>query len=1165
MIFISINCAFLIKRKPIQLIANQATELIQETNEDLTTQSNLLLQAPNDFVFSPKQDYSLYLFRNDSLLKWYGNTTIGVYLAYQNKANSGIIQLNGGHYLFKKIKQKQLTVLSLILIKSNYSIQNNYVKNEFVNWLQIPNDLNFVFEFNTQNNVKFDNKIVFSLKGPNHYHCSLTFINWITILYLLSFILILFQLLYNINRSYKMLNVLLFFIVLAAFKLINYLDILPFIKQSSFCDVKIYSDANNIFNYYLFDVLTNAFSLLLLSVLFRFIVNRLSLIFKSIFLLSLLSLNVIELNYLLKSLITNSTLSFDFLNIFSLKIEVLIALLSITLIGISNIYLINLTSKLILNNNTKQTFVFVLIVAITPLIIMLVAPTSNWHQTIWIILLFVISISLHLLKYQNTIISNGILLIVLGLITSGYINLYLNNGKNKELELISYQLSERQDLNLPIEFSLIESKLIKDEKLNNLIKVLPSSDIAVQQYIKQNFFGGYFNRYDVELSMFDKDCTPLLSVSQGILTNEGFFEDQINYQSDSTQAENLYFIEKYKKNARYIARLLIDDYKLYILLEPKQFEDLGSFPDLFLDQSQQRNNKQKQINFAIYRNKQNTNRLGDFNYPFVQPDSITLTKNNPNYTHYFFYPEDLTCVVISEKKKGWAYFFTYNSYTFIFISIISFGLYVLFNLIFNKQFIQPSLTRRIQSIIILVVLLALGAVGITSTKLVISQFENENIKQLQEKATTINNELQNIYKPEELFTDVQKELVNIKLKEYAHLFNTDVTLYNASGNMFNTSQPRLYELGLASNLINFEANQTLQKNQNSGICVNEKAGTLNYLSYYTSIYNANKQIIGFLNLPYFSKQNELESELSGIISTLINVYVILFVISILSGIILAGYITRPLRIIQQQIAKLALGKSNEQIIWESNDELGKLVTEYNSMLLKLEESANLLAQSEREDAWREMAKQVAHEIKNPLTPMKLNLQYLQHLLNGNEPDFKERFTKASTSIIEQIDALANIATEFSNFAKLPSTQLQKINLIEILNSSLLLFQHENVIKLNINLNSIIVNGDKDQALRVFNNIFKNAKQALIETKNPEIVVNLINETENTITIEIFNNGPQIELEVSKKLFTPNFTTKTTGSGLGLAMVNSSMQSFGGKVWFQNQPNGVSFYLLFTKA
>lgn len=235
------------------------------------------------------------------------------------------------------------------------------------------------------------------------------------------------------------------------------------------------------------------------------------------------------------------------------------------------------------------------------------------------------------------------------------------------------------------------------------------------------------------------------------------------------------------------------------------------------------------------------------------------------------------------------------------------------------------------------------------------------------------------------------------------------------------------------------------------------------------------------------------------------------------------------------------------------------------MLLKLEESANLLAQSEREDAWREMAKQVAHEIKNPLTPMKLNLQYLQHLLNGNEPDFKERFTKASTSIIEQIDALANIATEFSNFAKLPSTQLQKINLIEILNSSLLLFQHENVIKLNINLNSIIVNGDKDQALRVFNNIFKNAKQALIETKNPEIVVNLINETENTITIEIFNNGPQIELEVSKKLFTPNFTTKTTGSGLGLAMVNSSMQSFGGKVWFQNQPNGVSFYLLFTKA
>ncbi len=1165
MLFIGINCSYLIKRKPIELIANQTTELLQEINDDLTIQSNLLLQTPQDFIFSPKQEYSLYLFNRDSLIKWYGNTNTGVHLALQNESNSGLILLNGGYYLFKKIKQNQQTVISLILLKSNYSIQNNYVKNEFVNWLQIPNDLNFVFEYNTLNNVKFDDKVVFSLKGPDLYYCSITFINSITVLYLLSFILIAFQLLFNINRGHKKYNIILFFVVLLSFKLINYFDILSYIKQSSFCDVKLYSDANNIFNYYLFDVITNAFSLLLISVLFRFVIHQLNFIFKCLFILVLLLVNVLELNYLLKSLVTNSTLSFDFLNIFSLKIEVLIALLSITLVGLSIVFLINIISKLILNSKNKQSYFLVLILILIPIITILIVPPNYWHQSIWIILLFIVSISLHFFKYQNTIISNGILLIVLGLITSGYINLYLNKGKNKELELIAYQLSERQDLNLPIELGLIEPKIIKDEKLNNLIKVLPSSDNAVQQYIKQNFFGGYFNRYDVELSMFDKECTPLLSVSQGIFTNEGFFEDQIKYQADSTQTENLFFIEKYKKNARYIARLLLNDYKLYILLEPKQFEDLGSFPDLFLDQSQQRNNKQKQINFAIYRNKQNTNRLSDFNYPFVQPDSISLTKNNSNYTHYFFYPEDLTCVVISEKKKGWTYFFTYNSYVFIFISVICFGLYVIFNLIFNKQFLQPSLTRRIQSIIILVVLLALGAVGVTSTKLVVNQFENENIKQLQEKATIINNELQNIYKPEELFTDVQKELVNLKLKEYAHLFNTDVTLYNANGIIYNTSQPRLYELGLASNLINSLANQTLQKNQNSGICVNEKAGSLNYLSYYMSIYNNNKQIIGFLNLPYFSKQNELESELSGIISTLINVYVILFVISILSGIILAGYITRPLRIIQQQIAKLALGKSNEQIIWESNDELGKLVTEYNSMLIKLEESANLLAQSEREDAWREMAKQVAHEIKNPLTPMKLNLQYLQHLLNGNEADFKDRFIKASSSIIEQIDALANIATEFSNLAKLPSTQLQKINLIEIINSSLLLFQHDNIIKFNITHNSIIINGDKDQALRVFNNIFKNAKQALSDTKNPEIIVNLIDETTKTVTIELFNNGPQIDLEVSKKLFTPNFTTKTTGSGLGLAMVNSCMQSFGGKVWFQNQPNGVSFYLLFVKA
>ena len=423
------------------------------------------------------------------------------------------------------------------------------------------------------------------------------------------------------------------------------------------------------------------------------------------------------------------------------------------------------------------------------------------------------------------------------------------------------------------------------------------------------------------------------------------------------------------------------------------------------------------------------------------------------------------------------------------------------------------------------------------------------------------------FTPSEIFDPTQKELVNLKLKEFAHLFNTDISLFSNQGILFNTSEPRLYELGLAASLVNPQAYSDLKENKTSAISVSEKAGNLNYLSLYTPLFNNKKELIGFVNLPYYAKQTDLVNELSGIISAFINVYVILFVISILSGLILAGYITRPLQLIKQQIANITLGKQNEQIKWQSNDEIGKLVSEYNQMLVKLEESATLLAQSERESAWREMAKQVAHEIKNPLTPMKLNLQYLQHLMKNNPDDFKEKFEKASAGIIEQIDSLANIANEFSSFAKFPKTNLQAINLSEVIKSSVLIFEnHKNIsIKNNISNDKVLVLGDKDQALRVFNNILKNAVQALDEISSPEIEIN-IEEKESTIIVSIRDNGCGITPEMKLKLFTPNFTTKTTGSGLGLAMVKNIMQGFGGKVWFESEKEkGTSFYLQFLKG
>jgi signal transduction histidine kinase len=487
--------------------------------------------------------------------------------------------------------------------------------------------------------------------------------------------------------------------------------------------------------------------------------------------------------------------------------------------------------------------------------------------------------------------------------------------------------------------------------------------------------------------------------------------------------------------------------------------------------------------------------------------------------------------------------------------------------VFTPFFKRSSLTRRIQTVIILLLLCSMSAVGLISGNLVIKQFETKNQKQLAEKTQLMLSELTGQFKAEQLFDSEQYNVVNLKLKEYARLFNTPVSMFNAAGKLVNTSENKLYDMGLAAGLANPLAYHKLKDMQLSTLCIHEKAGSLDYMSMYTPIFDAHKRFLGMINLPYFARQNDLSNELSGIISALINVYVILIVISVLAGVILSGYITRPLRLIQHQIAQRSLGKQNEKITWNSKDEIGKLVFEYNQMLLKLEESANQLAQSERESAWREMAKQVAHEIKNPLTPMKLNLQYLQHLKKANADDFAEKFEKVSVGIIEQIDSLATIAGEFSHFAKFPETQVQAINLVEIIASATAIFENQQtgIILNKMPTQELLVRGDREQCLRVFNNLLKNAIQAVEAKESPQVIIEWVQDNPG-ITIAVKDNGCGIDDNLKQKIFSPNFTTKSTGSGLGLAMVKNCMTGFGGTVFFTSTANeGSTFYLQFLPA
>ncbi len=1147
-------------------IASNLCKDIQALKTNCVSQNLLLLDDTEATKNFRNSNYSSYLFKNDSLVEWFGSEPESIFNHKVFNKNQGILTLKSGFYIYFKNTSKNLCAVSISKIKSNYSLQNNYLQNQFAAWLNVPAQIEIEFKNNEQTKVVLDGITLFSLKGTERNYLSESVSSWCSVFFYLSLILFLAAGLLYFQKNYSKLGLLLSLILPIVLKFVLTFYTPGFLLQTQLYNVQLFSNAQSQLNYYLNDIFLNSIFLIYFALLATLLIS-LTLTKNATWFFHILVIFIatFQFNHSVKSLITNSTLNFDFLSVFNIKATAWLALATLILNMLAVIVLSNNLLKLVLINFKNTAINFISLAGLC-FFVYFFDTNLKWYIVLWPLILLSLIYAFHFLAIKNNAFVIGAQLMLASALLTGILNFYISKNKVLDFEFLSYKLNERQDISLPSEYEPLIDKFKADEKLKNLINVLPMSGEALKQYLKQTYFGGYFNKYDVEFSMFDKDCTPLLETTQSIFLNEGFFLDQMQYQSDTSFSKKIFFIEKHKENARYIAQVNIDDKKLFVLLEPKQFEDLGSFPDLFLDQSQQRPEKQKYITYAVYRNKQTTTRYGDFNYPFLLSDSSTLASTNKSYNHYYFYPEESTTVIISEKTSDWKYFFTYNSYILLLFSLLSFLLFGFYLVVYTSVFKTTSLTRRIQSIIIVLLLLALSSVAFISGSLVSKQFETDNKKQLSEKSVTITNELQAIFKPDALFNPIQKELINTKLKEYAHLFNTDISLYDAKGFLFNTSQSRLYELGLASNLVNKAAFTDLMNNQSSGICANEKAGNLNYLSYYSPLYNANKQIIGFLNLPYFAKQNDLTNELSNIISALINIYVILFVISIFVGLVLASYITRPLRLIQQQLSRINLGGKNETIVWQSNDEIGKLISEYNQMLLKLEQSANLLAQSERESAWREMAKQVAHEIKNPLTPMKLNLQYLQHVIKSDDENFKERFEKASNSIIEQIDTLANIATEFSNFAKLPTPELGSINITEVINSAVLLFQNNNEVTI-INHTAgppLFVKGDKDQALRVFNNLIKNAVQALETISDAKIEISKT-EMDNSVVFTITDNGIGISPEIEQRLFTPNFTTKNTGSGLGLAIVKSSMQSFGGKVWFNKKnKTGASFCLEFIK-
>jgi two-component system, NtrC family, nitrogen regulation sensor histidine kinase NtrY len=397
-----------------------------------------------------------------------------------------------------------------------------------------------------------------------------------------------------------------------------------------------------------------------------------------------------------------------------------------------------------------------------------------------------------------------------------------------------------------------------------------------------------------------------------------------------------------------------------------------------------------------------------------------------------------------------------------------------------------------------------------------------------------------------------------KIYELSDIHSLEINLYDLEGNLLKSSKAS-FAVDSVSPPIPEYVLKLVQSSMEKRYVELRSTSDNKFYTSFSEIKDDKFKPLGILNLPYIEDDGYLDSELKNFLIRLGQVYTFMLLLSVIIAYFLSSYITQSIKSISEKIIETRLNKKNKKIeLNAGSEEIGLLIEAYNSMVDELEESAVKLAQGEREHAWREMAKQVAHEIKNPLTPMRLSVQSFQRKFDPNDPDVKQKLDDYTKTLLQQIDTMSSVANAFSNFASMPAQQNETLDVVKVVRLSLDIF-NENYIEFLSQEQEIITKMDRTQLIRVITNLVKNAIQA-IEGKDviPEIKV-YVKKSGGYVSIEISDNGKGILPEHQDKVFEPKFTTKTSGMGLGLGIIKNIVENYQGIITFDSSPGlGTTF-------
>ena len=1153
----------------------------------------LLLYEREGDVYSLKFWNSQQVLPPDSLLKLQDGN---YFFSFQN-----------GQYEFVKRKlageNRRITAIAIIPLRSQYYIAISGFKPEFVNFPAAESRFH-ITQARTEFSVRssFGNILFFLARkeGANVYSSNLVS----RILFLISILLLLIvvhNLAQSIGENFGSLKGIAFLVlIIMLFRSIVYLFPRLFkLRQFELFDPAIYSSSFVLSS--LGDLLIN--SLLLCWIIlfvkqeigdYRFPLFRNK--FKKwvciiVVLVTILFITFVFSN-ILRSLVADARISFSVTNFFSLTAYSFIGFIVLATLALSYFFitqtLLNIIGSLVDVNN----FLVYIVIAFAGLLLLTFAVKDPEQVSQDVIVLIWLLIYIWLMQRKlfsslNLRLNVSEVLFWLFIFSASISSIIFFENKRIEIEQrerTAQRISEQADPSSERLFSIVLAYIDNDFLYSNFrrFKDAPTNAFLKDSLINSSY-STYRTKYDMKIFTYDSLEKPLYNARP---ISYDTLNTIFNIQGKATGMDGLRYYEKsfdkytyiYKKAIRNLSHNTVG--YIFILSDLKKDKGDELSPELFQQKKEFFPDYSPVYSYAVY----NKNELIDYgnNYPF--PSFLTEgqiprvdfeRRTNGSYDELWHRVTSDIIVVIAKKDNSFIeavtlFAYLFNAFIILLLVVRLAAMLIATRLHLSRlrPYIQSNIRTQIHTTIIFISLFSFIVIGAATIFFFSNRYERSNQNRLSDEIKVAVKELQdNISAPvyndslqEYMFSP--KENLESILNNLAEIHGIALNLYNLDGDLKFSSNPFVYDKGILSKKMDPIAYYNLHEKNLVEFFNDEKMARISYLSIYCPLRDANGNAYAYLNIPSFTTGGELKQEISNFLVAIIILNALIYLIAGTIALFLTNRITSSFTLISEKMRQVNLGKTNEQVEWNRDDEIGGLVKEYNKMVKKLEESAAALGKSEREGAWREMARQVAHEIKNPLTPMKLSIQYLQKAVDNDTANVKEMTAGVAKTLVEQIDHLAKIAADFSQFANIGNSKLETFDLHDMLYSLSSLYETtENLLFKWVPVHKrIMVNADKTQLNRLFTNLLQNAVEAC-ENKDKKVVSISEELRDDHIIIKVSDNGEGIPLQTRSKIFMPNFTTKSSGTGLGLAMSKTIVEQAKGKIWFETQEEaGTTFFV-----